>query len=389
MTERTIYGIYKQMAVSRNYRHGQTANPVLIGLVVGIIVWLVLTLAGNDEVVKSVLAVLKEASVWVAVFVGGLVFIWAWRMRQMEMAAERGAENFREWSAALPQWKPIFAAGETAAFVVPLARVEAGEYSRREPGPVKVATEARAELGLVPVTNTRSVPVMRLAPLQEMADRFAAAQQFMTREAESRMPLAPVSHGGLVRAARVEIPQVLPLEKVAALPRTELEQLAGECYRRQGYDVAALGHGDAESGVDLLCQGRGEVILVKCVPSDDGDVSLEEVRELLSLVMGEGATRGIVVTSGMFSRKAIKFAHRKGRGRIELINGRQFASMLQASAAGAGASPACPCCGGRMKMEMEKKWFGRSEWSWNCEGDGCPGVIRQEDALPERKLLAA
>lgn len=412
------------MAIPRTYRHGRTANPALIGLVVGMIVWLLLIMAGNEEVGRAeqvsrrtdlaVLALLKEESMWVALLVGGLAFLWAWQMRRLESATESGAESFREWSAALPQWKPQFAVGETAAFVVPLARVESGEYRRSDhalpiPVPVPVPVNTMAGPGMptasaaptpapvgvapenpVPVANTRSVPVVRLAPLQQMADRFATMhQQFAPHLTGSRMPLAPGNAGGLVRAARVEIPANLPLEKVVAMPRSDLERMAGECFRRQGYDVAALGHGNGDSGVDLLCQGRGEVIIVKCLSSESGDVELEQVRELLSLVMGEGATRGVFLTAGSFSRKAIKFAHSKGRGRLELINGRQFASMLQASAAGAGASPACPCCGGRMKMDLEKKWFGRSEWLWDCEGEGCPGVIRQGDVVPERKRLAA
>lgn len=386
------------MAVTRTYRHGQTANPALIGLVVGMIVWLILVMAGNDQVGKAdevsrrtdlaVLALLKEQSMWVGAIVGGLTCLWAWQMRRLETGAERDAETFRVWSAALPQWKPEFAMGETAAFVVPLARVESGEYTRREP--VAAAPVPVQQLGLTPVTTTRSVPVVRLAPLQELANRFAMAQKFAPQQVTSnRMPLAPAAQGGLVRAARVELPSSLPLEKISALPRTELERMAGECYRRQGYDVAALGHGDADSGVDLLCQRRGEVVIVKCLAAGNADVGMEQVRELLSLVMGEGATRGIFLTTGNFARKAVKFSHRKGGGRLELINGRQFASMIQATAAGAGTSPACPCCGGRMKMEMERKLFGRTEWSWNCDAGECPGVIRQGDAVPGRKLLAA
>lgn len=378
------------MSQISSHHHGRTAHPALIGLVVGFVTWLILALAGNDLVRRpeqisgntsvAVLAVMKDFQMWVALGIGALVTLWAWQMRQMESVEDRRLQ-FVEWTAQLPRWKPLPEGGETAAFVVPLGRVESGEFQRRDPAP---ATAPQ------PVASTRSVSVVRLAPLQDMATRFAAAQFPGVHNQNPGMALAaPVRSGGLVRAARVEIPAGLPLVALQNMGRTDIERLAGECYRRQGYDVAAIGQGRSDSGVDLLLQRKGEVIVVKCFTGEDGEVPVEAVRELLNLVIGEGATRGVILTTGAISRKALKFVHRKGRGRLELLNGRQFESLLHFSANGAGGSPACPCCRGPMSLTLERRFFGKSLPAWACQSADCDGMIRQGDVLPEPNLLAA
>lgn len=381
------------MSVYHTPKQGHTAQPLLTGAVVGVIFWLVLTMAGNDMVSNAeavgtrtsvaVLAVLKDASIPVAGGIGLLVFIWLWQMRKSEDAGKQEAA-FLDWSAELPQWRPQKAHGETAAFFVPVARVESGEFQRSMPVNAAASIPALKPVAAggapAPVPLTQSIPVVRLMPLQQMAERFAAARLAGMQPAAPRMPLAvvPPEACGLVRANRMEIPANLPLATLARMPRTEMERLVGEYYRRLGYDVAALGEGVEEAGVDLLLQRRGEVLVVKCLPGSGEPIAPETARELLGLVMGEGATRGILITTGGFSRKTVKFVHQKGRGRLELIDGRKLESLLRASAAGAGTSPACPCCKGPMKLAQKKKRFGRNSMSWICDrAPSCQGVIRQ------------
>lgn len=390
------------MTVSRPNRHGRTAHPALIGLIVGLFIWLILAVAGQDLVTDyrqvsartsvAFLAVLKEMQVWVALGIGGLTALWASQVRRRE-SPEVG--SFIEWSASLPQWKPELASSETAAFVVPVERVDAGHFERRPQLALAAPSGAPAAHAVsenpepAPPVPTRSLPGIRLAPLQQMADKFSARNS----HALQRMPApelalaAPVRHG-LVSARRVAIPPALPLERLHGMAHAEIEALAGEFYRRQGYDVAALGHGRYDAGVDLLCQRPGEVVVVKCAASEE-DVTMEPVRELLSMVMGEGATRGVFLTTGKFSRKALKFAHRKGRGRLELVDGRKFAALLRACAAGAGSSPACPCCGGPMSMEEERRFLRAPVLAWVCNAEACVGVIRQGDPPPQRRLVVA
>jgi hypothetical protein len=182
------------------------------------------------------------------------------------------------------------------------------------------------------------------------------------------------------------IPQNLPLSTLKRLPQDGIERLAGEYFRRLGYDVAALGDGSGSGWADLLLHRKNEVVVVKCVPGQS-DIPMESVRELLAQVVGEGATRGIVVTTGAFSRKALKFAHRKAGGRLQLINGRQFESLLQTASA-AGARPACPCCHG--PMNLSRKEGRRASLSWVCEhAPVCPGVVLPGTLpRPGRRLAA-
>lgn len=397
------------MAVNSVQRQGQTAQPALTGVIVAVLVWLILTMAGNDLVNNpedissrtsvAVLAVMKDARLLVAGAVGFLVFLWLWQLKRGQAGAWEQEQAFMEWSAELPQWKPQLAHGETAAFFVPVARVESGEYQRPaaaagslsqpRPVPVPVAASA-ASAGPLPAMRTQSVPVIRLMPLQQMAERVAAARI----QGGSSMPLlAPAAQqaAGLVRANRVQIPSNLPLATLSRMPHTQLESLVGEYYRRLGYDVAALGTGDDSESIDLLLQRKGEIIVVKCLTGGADKVPPDPARELLGLVMGEGATRGILITTAAFSRKAVKFVHQKGRGRLELVDGRKLEGMFKASAAGAGLSPACPCCNGPMRMAQKKKRFGRSAMSWVCErAPACQGVLRpgQTAAAPAKRLAA-
>ena len=122
-----------------------------------------------------------------------------------------------------------------------------------------------------------------------------------------------------------------------------------------------------------------------------GCTLLYGVRELLALVMQEGATRGILFTPGEISRKALKFAKSRGRNRLQLVNGRQFQALMEASAA--GASPACPCCGGRTVMAEKRRQFGRIQKFWQCSrAPECAGVIRSArpaaSAPQQGRLLA-
>jgi restriction system protein len=408
MTIRIIYGNYNEMPSNTPNR---TASPAIAALIVAVLIFLILSMAGNglvddnrqvsSKTSVAVLAVMKEARLWVAVGMGGLIYLWMWQLQKRQPAISEA--EFIKWSAALPQWRPQNPAGETAVFLVPQTVNRPRAFAAAAPLPEKTA--AREEEEAAP---QKSVPVLRLAPLQAMAGRLAATQGAglapvvpvasalppVVMPAPERTPLAlqPVAPAAaaLAKPGRLELPATLDLPALARLPRPEFEKMAGELYRRQGYDVAALGGGD-DAGVDLIMTGRSEVLVAKCWLSPE-PVPVEIVRELLALVMQEGATRGILITSGEFSRKAVKFAGSRGKHRLQLISGRQFQSLLAASAA--GAAPACPCCGGRTLMVERPKRFGRSTRFWQCaRAPECEGVIkaggRSRTAPQPAGLLAA
>ena len=395
------------MAAFPTRKYGRTEHPALIALTVGTLTWLALSMAGGDLTGNSrdissrtsvaLLAVLKNAREWVALGMGVLVFIWAWQRRQEESQSS-GELAFMEWSAELPQWRPQEVHEEAPVFVVPASRATAAGLST--PASTAFASDRPAKdlcpspvpspvvtVAPVPAAPVEALPIIRLRPLREMARQFSTLSIPAPKPEPARTSPVPLAAPAmeLVRAAPLAIPQNLSLAALKQMPQEEFEHLAGEYFRKQGYDVAALGDGTGCGSADLLLHRKNEVIVVKCLPGARSSIPMEEVRELLALVVGEGATRGIVVTSGSFSRKALKFAHRKAGGRVQLINGRQFESMLRTAAA--GATPACPCCRGPMQLSRKKS--GKS-LSWVCErAPVCPGVILSPAiSRPDRQLAA-
>ncbi len=147
----------------------------------------------------------------------------------------------------------------------------------------------------------------------------------------------------------------------------EFEQLVGEAYRRQGYDVEETGGGGADGGVDLVLRGNGETVLVQCKQWRAQQVGVEKVRELFGVVTAEGADRGILVTSGQFTRDAESFKVGKP---LVLVDGPALARLVRdvqkapvpptttqsaASAARDETVYTCPLCGGRMVLRTAKR----------------------------------
>ena len=158
----------------------------------------------------------------------------------------------------------------------------------------------------------------------------------------------------------------------------ELMRLVKDAYRLMGYDVVNMNAGRGlDTGIDLLVQGQGEIFLFVFWQDGSVDVPLEKVREVLGIAVGEGATRGIVVSPGGFSRAAVKFAHQKGNGRLELMDVRVLQKLLDSAAASpAQTTPACPCCGGRMEVSGKVRVKGRRTLAWHClSAPACAGTV--------------
>jgi len=156
----------------------------------------------------------------------------------------------------------------------------------------------------------------------------------------------------------------------------EFEELIAEAYRRKGYGVAETGGGGADGGVDLVLRKNGEHLLVQCKNWRMEKVGVKIVRELYGVVAAKGATGGIVICSGTFTREARSFVTGKP---LELIDGTQLARMveevkktpatdkvitrpvtIQPSAA------ICPICGREMVLRTAQKGPRAGEKFWGC-----------------------
>lgn len=109
-----------------------------------------------------------------------------------------------------------------------------------------------------------------------------------------------------------------------------LEALLAEHYRREGYQVEHVGTGATkqrfDGGIDLKLHKDDAYILVQSKHWNAYKVTHNAVHELLGLMVNEGATGAILVSSGEFTRAAIEAATRKGH--VQLVDGDDLRRML-------------------------------------------------------------
>lgn len=175
------------------------------------------------------------------------------------------------------------------------------------------------------------------------------------------------------------------LDSIADLGWQDFEFLIGEFYRRQGYLVSVTGSNCGDGGVDVVLERGGEKTLVQCKHYRARRVGVKPVRELLGVMTSEGASGGIVVTSGSFTPDAEEFAGDNG---ITLIEGRELERMmrpLQQSRPGVAPQPAvpdaiarpvktdaapavpqCPACGAPMVHRVARSGAHAGSAFWGC-----------------------
>jgi restriction system protein len=179
------------------------------------------------------------------------------------------------------------------------------------------------------------------------------------------------------------------LQSLRTLSWQQFEQLVGEAYRRQGYDVEETGGGGADGGIDLVLRGHGETILVQCKQWRVLQVGVDKVRELFGVLTSEGATRAIMVTSGNFTNDAKSFKVGKP---LTLVDGPALATLVQSvrtpspgpvtlhrpaprapanvpsavSQPPSDASPPCPKCGAPMVLRSAKRGANAGNSFYGC-----------------------
>ncbi len=113
------------------------------------------------------------------------------------------------------------------------------------------------------------------------------------------------------------------IESIRSLSWNKFEQLVGEAYRQQGYQVNENGGSGPDDGIDLTLTRAGQRILVQCKHWRSTKIGVTIVREHLGVMTAHGADHGVIVGSGEFTAPAIAFANNNG---IELIDG---AALIQ------------------------------------------------------------
>ena len=171
---------------------------------------------------------------------------------------------------------------------------------------------------------------------------------------------------------------------IRAMRWQDFEVLVSEAFRAQGYRVTETGGGGADGGVDLELRKDGSTILVQCKQWRAFKVPVNVVRETYGIVAAEGADAGLVVTSGVFTAEAVRFA--EGRN-IRLIDGPKLLALLGDAPAGSPTipvsarpdtvkvAPACPRCGAQMRLRQARRGAHAGNEFWGCTAwPECRGI---------------
>jgi restriction system protein len=160
-----------------------------------------------------------------------------------------------------------------------------------------------------------------------------------------------------------------PVRSIHAISWRDFERIVGASFEKDGFAVRHTGGGSADGGVDLVLTKGRETTLVQCKQWRAQNVGVTTVRELYGVMAARGATHGIVVSAGEFTRDASEFA--TGRN-IELVTGRALAALLRDckdvhDASTPFATPVCPKCGARMLERVARRGPNAGQPFWGCE----------------------
>ena len=159
------------------------------------------------------------------------------------------------------------------------------------------------------------------------------------------------------------------IETLRAINWREFEELVGEAYRRKGYAVTDTGGGGADGGIDHILRKGHEKVLVQCKHWKLDKVGVKVIRELYGVVNAEGATGGIVISSGTFTHEARDFARGKP---IKLIDGSELMNIVLAVQKSSipirkkSIGNICPLCGAEMVLRTAKKGMNPGKKFWGC-----------------------
>lgn len=183
------------------------------------------------------------------------------------------------------------------------------------------------------------------------------------------------------------------LESLCALNWQGFEWMVAEAYRRQGFSAEESLGGGADGGVDVVLRKNGQTVLVQCKNWKSASVGSPIVRDLYGAMTKAGASRGIVITSGRFTKDAQDFAQGTP---IELIDGEQLLALLQSvqrptaketrqahtpvnTPAIPTIQPTCPKCGAAMVRRTAKRGASAGNEFWGCSTyPKCRGTIAIE-----------
>jgi len=115
------------------------------------------------------------------------------------------------------------------------------------------------------------------------------------------------------------------LERIRRLSWRDFESFVAEIYRAEGYLVEQTGGARPDGGYDLVLLREKTSVLVQCKHWLVYQISVARVRELAGAIHKVGATGGVFVTTGVFTKPAREFAIGMA---IELVDGEALVQRL-------------------------------------------------------------
>lgn len=134
----------------------------------------------------------------------------------------------------------------------------------------------------------------------------------------------------IIRAKYIGLPtnQTSKIDILKNLSPRDFEHLIERTFNASGYQTK-LTKAKCDGGKDVIAVkrdlGKNERILIECKLYKD-KIGVNYIRAILGVVSDEKANKGILITSGTFTKGAINFA--KNNPRIELINGGQAIVLM-------------------------------------------------------------
>src|ERR1700675_4524893 len=107
------------------------------------------------------------------------------------------------------------------------------------------------------------------------------------------------------------------MQRIKRLSRQAFEDLIAEIYRAEGYLVEQAAGGRTDGGYELILL-RETSVLLQCRQWLVDQVGIAAVRKLADAMQKVGATGGVCVTTGAFTKPARDFAIDSA---IELVDG--------------------------------------------------------------------
>ena len=113
------------------------------------------------------------------------------------------------------------------------------------------------------------------------------------------------------------------LDRLRALSPSEFESLIAKVFSSLGWSIEITGR-PGDGGIDLVLTRPGEKAIAQC-KRFVGTVGQSVVRDFFGALVHSGATRGYLVSTGLFSLSALAWAHGK---EIVLVDGPDLVSAL-------------------------------------------------------------